>query len=64
VTAHRVPTYVYRVDPEVLPAELDGLEVLVRDVPDDVPEVCIRPSVAGYAIRVWGPPLELVRAER
>ena len=59
--------YVYRVDLEAMRLEgLDELEVLVT-VYDDVdnehapPDVALRPSVDSIALRVWGPPLELVR---
>ena len=59
--------FVYRVDLEALPPDYDGLEVLVT-VYDNVdnehapPEVALRPQIDAIALRVWGPPLELVSA--
>lgn len=60
--------YVYRVDLEALGSleHLDELEVLVTTYPDldneqAPPEVAVRPAEAGIGLRVWGPPLELVR---
>ena len=48
--------------PEV--ADLDGLEVLVTIWPGtDPPEVALRPTIAGAALRVWGPPLECTRRD-
>lgn len=60
-----VRSFVFRVDLEALPPEYDGLEVLVTLYPnvDDEqapPEVALRPQLDAIALRVWGPPLELV----
>ena len=58
-------SFVFRVDLDTLPPDFDGLEVLVTLYPDvdneqAPPEVALRPQIASIALRVWGPPLELV----
>lgn len=55
--------YVYRAGDDLEGTDLEGLEVLVTlyDDPaeDPAPEVALRPTIDGHALRVWGPPLEL-----
>jgi hypothetical protein len=57
MTADRV--YVYRVPDDALPEHFDELEVLVQVYAEGPPEVALRPSIDGIALRVWGPPLAL-----
>ena len=61
----------YDLPAELLPLAadgLDGIEIAVRLVEiagaDDVPEVMVRPTIAGAPLRIWSVPLEMIRAER
>jgi hypothetical protein len=58
----RVRAYVFAVPPDTYSGDLDGLEVLVSLYDNGPPEVALRPTVAGFAVRVWGVPLELKQA--
>lgn len=56
--------FVYQVPDYLLPPDVEQLEVLVTLYEGHAPEVAMRPTLGGVGVRVWGPPLELTRAER
>ncbi len=57
-----IRAYVFAVPPDTYSGDLDELEVLVQVYDDGSLEVALRPTVAGYAVRVWGVPLTLKQA--